>query len=246
MKKKSSGWLLPALFATTALPALAGDPVVTDSKVITEERRLSLVEARLSALRLQVDRLEDRRAIERLQQAYTHYVTAGRPQDVAALFASGPDASIEWAQMGVYVGRARIEAFLQRVAKATPGQLRETPTMQGVITVANDGQTAQARWRSLVMTGQHGQDGSWVEGPYENDYVKENGVWKIRRLHWFTTVEASYDKGWHKGARPASGPLADLPPDRPPSVVYQSFPNYFLPPYHYAHPVTGKPVGWDP
>ena len=148
--------------------------------------------------------------------------------------------------MGVYVGRPRIEAFLRKVASSTPGVLNETPTMQGVISVANDGRTAQARWRSLVMRGRHGEDGSWVEGPYENDYVKEGGVWKIQRLHWFTTVEASYDKGWHRGARPAAGALADLPPDRPPSVVYQSFPNYFLPPYHYAHPVTGKPVGWDP
>lgn len=239
-------WLAPLLLAACSLPALAGDPVVTDSKVIPEERRLSLLEARLSALRLQVDRLEDRRAIERLQQAYSHYVTAGRPQDAAALFASGPEASIEWAQMGVYLGRARIEAFLQRVAKAAPGVINETPTMQGVITVANDGQTAQARWRSLVMAGQHGQDGSWIEGPYENDYVKENGIWKIRRLHWFTTVEASYEKGWARGARPAAGPLQDLPPDHPPSVAYQAFPSYFLPPYHYAHPVTGKPVGWDP
>jgi hypothetical protein len=59
-------------------------------------------------------------------------------------------------------------------------------------------------------------------------------------------VEASYDKGWAKGARQAAAPLKDLPPDRPPSVVYQSFPSYFLPPYHYTHPVTGKPVGWDP
>lgn len=238
-------WLSALVLSGLGLPALAGDPVVTDSKVISEERRLSLLEAKLSGLRIQVERLEDRRAIERLQQAYSHYVTAGRPRDAAALFSSAPDATIEWAQMGVYAGRARIEAFLARVAQAAPGVLNETPTMQGVIHVAADGRTAQGRWRSLVMAGRHGEDGSWIEGPYENEYVKENGVWKIKALHWFTTVEASYEKGWSRGARPAAGPLKDLPPDRPPSVVYQAFPSYFLPPYHYAHPVTGKPVGWD-
>jgi hypothetical protein len=239
-------WLSTLFISALGLPALAGDPVVTDSKVITEERRLSLLEIKLSSLRLQVERLEDRRAIERLQQAYSHYLTAGRPREAAALFSAAPDATIEWAQMGVYVGRGRIEAFLGRVAKAAPGELHETPTMQGVINVATDGRTAQARWRSLVMAGTHGQDGTWLEGPYENEYVKEGGVWKIKTLHWFTTVEASYEKGWARGARPAAGPLKDLPPDRPASVVYQAFPSYFLPPYHYSHPVTGKPVGWDP
>ena len=228
------------------LPARATDPVVTDSRVIPEERRLSVLEAKLAALRLQVDLLEDRRAIERLQQSYSHYVTAGRSHEAAVLFSASSEASIEFAQQGVYLGRAHIEAFLGRVMAVAPGVIHEVPTMQGVIHVAPDGQTAQARWRSLVMLGEHGKDGQWLEGPYENDYVKENGVWKIRRLHWYTTVAASYDKGWHHGVLPVAGPLGDLPPDRPPSVRYESFPNYFLPPYHYAHPVTGKPVGWDP
>lgn len=244
--KKQRTWPLLLVLASVGLPALAGDPVITDSRIIPEERRLSLLEAKLSGLRLQVGLLEDRRAIERLQQTYSHYVTAGRPHEAAVLFSASPEASIEYAQMGVYLGRTHIETFLGRVAGSAPGVIHETPTIQGVIHVAPDGQTAQARWRSLVMAGQHGQDGQWIEGPYENEYVKENGVWKIRRLHWYTTVAASYDKGWHRGAMPAAGPLPDLPPDRPPSIRYAAFPGYFLPPYHYVHPVTGKPVGWDP
>jgi len=58
-------------------------------------------------------------------------------------------------------------------------------------------------------------------------------------------VDASYDKGWHRQPYPAAGPLPELPPDQPPSIVYQSYPNFFLPPYHYLNPVTGKPVAWD-
>jgi hypothetical protein len=44
---------------------------------------------------------------------------------------------------------------------------------------------------------------------------------------------------------PAAGILADLPPDRPPTYTYRPFPHFFLPPYHYFNPVTGRPVSWD-
>ncbi len=234
------------MLGCATLAASAGEPAITDSTVITEERRVQLLEAKLASLQRQVNLIEDRKAIERLQQMWGHYVSEGMAREAAALFSSSPAASIEYAQQGVYLGRARIEAFL-RASGAALGQseLRETPIMQPVINVAPDGQSAKARWRSLIMGGVYGQDGRWQEGPYENEYVKEDGVWKISRLHWYVTMTGSYDQGWHKQALPIAGPLAALPPDRPPSVVYQSFPSFFLPPFHYLHPITGKPVAWD-
>lgn len=239
---------IPALCAAGCLlaPALltAAEPIVTDSRVITEERRVQLLEAKLAALQVEVGLIEDRKAIERLQQQWGHYVSEGMASEAAALFSASPVASIEFAQQGVYLGRARIEAFLNAVRPAA-GELRETPVMQPVIHVAADGRSARGRWRSLVLGGVHGQDGRWLEGPYENEYVKEDGAWKILRLHWYTTVNASYDQGWHKAPSPAPGPLAALPPDRPPSQIYQAFPGFYLPPFHFLHPVTGKPVAWD-
>lgn len=231
--------------ALSAPLARSAEPIVTDSRVITEERRVQLLEAKLASLQRQVELIEDRKAIERLQQAWGHYISEGMAAEAAALFSEGPTASIEYAQMGVYRSKARIEAFLRVAARVPAGELRETPMLQPVIHVAADGRTARARWRSLVMGGQHGQDGRWEEGPYENEYVKENGAWKIARLHWYTTVNGSYDKGWHREAYPIATPLRDLPPDAPPTERYQSFPSFFLPPYHYFHPVTGEPVAWD-
>jgi hypothetical protein len=232
--------------ALLALGARAAEPVVTDSRLITEDRRLQILEAKLASLQREVNLIEDRKAIERLQQLWAHYVSEGMATEAAALFSASPVASIEYAQQGVYLGRPRIEAFLKASgARLQPGELRETPVMQAVIHVAADGMSARGRWRSLVMGGIHGQDGIWQEGPYENEYIKENGVWRISRLHWYMTVNSSYDKGWHRQPFPITGPLRDLPPDRPPSVVYQSFPSFFLPPFHFLHPITGMPVAWD-
>lgn len=223
----------------------ASEPVVTDARVINDTRRVQLMEAKLAALQLEVQLIEDRKAIERLQQQWGHYVSEGMSAEAASLFADSPAASIEFAQQGVYFGKARIRAFLARAIGVAPGELREMPMIQPVIHVAADGRSARARYRSLVMAGHHGQDGRWEEGPYENEYVKEDGVWKIAKMHWYPILSGSYDKGWHREPYPVAGPLPDLPPDRPPTEVYQGFPGFFLPPYHYPHPVTGKPVAFD-
>ncbi|MEP7311120.1 MAG: nuclear transport factor 2 family protein [Pseudomonadota bacterium] len=236
-----------ALFAITVTTAgIAGDPVVTDARIINEDRRLAILETKLSSLQQQVSLLEDVKALERLQQAYGYYVSEGMAHDAAALFSSSPAASIEYAQQGVFRGIERIEAFLTKSgARLNDGEIRETPIMQAVVHVAADGRTAKARWRSLVMGGMRGEDGTWTEGPYENEYVKEDGIWKIGKLHWYTSIAGSYDLGWHRKALPAAGVLKDLPPDLPPSEKYESFPTFFLPPYHYFNPVTGKPVAWE-
>ncbi len=226
--------------------ARAGDPVITDNKVITDDRRVAILEMKIASLKQQVELLEDAKAIERLQQAYGYYISEGMGSEAAALFSDSPAASIEFAQQGVYLGKKRIREFLTHGGEGLkPGEIHESPLMQGVVHVAPDGKTAKGRWRTLTMAGTYGEDGRWIEGPFENEYVKENGIWKLNKVHWYVTVIGSYDEGWHKKHFPAPGPLADLPPDRPPTDKYDTFPAFYLPPYHYLHPVTGKPVAWE-
>ena len=145
----------------------------------------------------------------------------------------------------MYVGKEHIASFYQHLlGDGLPaGQLNNHIITQGVVHVAPDGLTAKGRWRAIIQTGQHDVSAQWAEGPYENEYIKEDGVWKISKLHLYCTFAAPYDPGWHKAPQPMAGPLADLPPDLPASVDYQSYPAAFLPPYHYAHPVTGRPSG---
>lgn len=240
--------LVAAVAALSGAPGAvrAADPVVTDSKVITDDRRVAILEAKLASLNKQVELLEDAKAIERLQQTYGYYVSEGMGSEAAALFSDSPSASIELAQQGVYIGKKRIRDFLTHGGEGLKdGEIRESPIMQGVVHVAPDGRTAQGRWRTLIMSGTYGEDGRWSEGPFENEYVKEDGVWKLNKVHGYSTVIGSYDEGWHKKHFPAPGPLADLPPDRPPTEKYDTFPSFYLPPYHYLHPVTQKPVAWD-
>ena len=73
MSESSSRRLSLALLAFSALPTLAvaaSEPVVTDSRLITEDRRLQILEAKLASLQREVNLIEDRKAIERLQQLW--------------------------------------------------------------------------------------------------------------------------------------------------------------------------------
>jgi hypothetical protein len=70
--------------------------------------------------------------------------------------------------------------------------------------------------------------------------VKQDGVWKIKKLHAFFRMYTPYEDGWAKTAIPITKPEKDLPPDRPQSVVHEQYPGTYIPPYHYKNPVTGK------
>ena len=117
--------------------------------------------------------------------------------------------------------------------------------LQPIITVADDGLTAKGRWRLFLMTGESGSGsgGNWGEGVYENEYVNQDGVWKISKLHWFATFVAPYEGGWLNADPKAIEEYAlgrGVMPDRPPSVEYAPYPGVFVPPFHYANPVTGE------
>ncbi len=218
--------------------AAAGPSAAQDDRL----ERVAELEERLASLEQEIDLLEDVKAIKRLQRSYGYYLDEGLGNEIADLFADGPETSVEYGAGGVYLGKERIREYLLRlVGEDLPdGRLNNHMVLQGVVHVADDGQTAKGRWRTLIQTGEHGESATWAEGPYENEYVKQDGVWKFSKVHWYQTVRAPYDPGWHEAPQPMSGVMEDFPPDEPPSEEYESYPGAYLPPYHYANPVSGR------
>ncbi|MEO6152844.1 MAG: nuclear transport factor 2 family protein [Croceibacterium sp.] len=195
---------------------------------------------RLATYRERVERLEDEDAIENLQATFGYYFDKGLWDDAADLFAA--DGSFEYGQRGVYVGQAHIRRALLLFGPAglAPGNLNNHMQLQSVISVAPGGRTANARWQGMVMLSQPGANGVWGVGLYENTYVRDRGVWKIAKLHFYVTALTDYDLGFAKSALRMDGPSALYPPDRPPSEVYRAFPGAYIPPFSYVHPVTGQ------
>lgn len=196
------------------------------------------LEAHLDQAELRLARLASHEAVERLQRAYGYYVDKGLWSAAADLFAD--DGTWEWGQSGVYRGRHRIGAALALRAPEglRPGDLNTHFICQPIVTVAPDNMTARARWRSDMQLCSEGR-GRWGEGTFENTYRNEDGVWKIASLHFYVTMECDYDLGWIAGDIPMAGPSVSFPPDEPPTEVYGSLPDVYLPAYHYPNPVTG-------
>jgi SnoaL-like domain len=200
------------------------------------------VPGRLASYRERVARLEDQDAVENLQATFGFYFDKGLWSDAADLFAR--NGSFEYGQSGVYIGQDHIRRALllfgpQRLAQ---GYLNNHMMLQPVIIVAPDGKTATGRWQGPVQLAEPGQNGVWGVGIYENEYVKQGGVWKLAKFHFYPTAFTDYDKGWARSLLPMKGQSALFPPDKPPTVVYRSMPGNYIPPFSYKHPVTGKPL----
>ena len=208
----------------------------------------SSTNAEIDALTARVEKLEGTRAIKKLQRAFGFYVDRGLWPDAADLFSD--DGTIEIGIDGVYLGKERIREYLMRLHGGQEGliygQLNEWITLQPAVFLADDGQSATARWRDQGMLGQYKQHAEWRDGIYENTYVKEDGIWKIQSMHLYVNFVTPYEEGWAR-LQPGEGLVRsqasrDFPPDRGPSADYQPFPATQVPPFQALHPVTGQPV----
>lgn len=186
--------------------------------------------------------LDDVQQVERLQNAFGYYFDARNWEEAGAMFTSS--ATMERGQRGVYVGKERVNQSLSLYGEPGlhAGNVHQNIYYQNAIHVAPDGQSAQARFRTLNLYGDYNSAATLGGGVFENTYVKENGVWKIQSDHLYTTFIADYDGGWSHGALPVEGASESLPPDNKPTLEYAAFPTYYTFPFHYAHPVTGATI----
>ena len=206
------------------------------------------IDAQIEQLTERVERLEGARAVKKLQRAFGFYVDRGLWGEGADLFAD--EGTIEIGVDGVYQGKDRIREYLRRLHGGQEGliygQLNEWITLQPAIHVAPDGLSATARWRDHGMLGQYKSHAEWRDGIYENSYVREDGVWKIKSLHLYVNFVAPYERGWarlrgNEGLARSEASLA-FPPDRGPTENQAPFPAVQVAGFQARHPVTGRPV----
>ena len=212
------------------------------------------LEERVKTLENQIRTLQDIEEIKKLQRAFGFYLEHWMAEDIIDLFADDPDTTLSVAT-GEFRGKGKIRLFCQRgkqgdevVKREKPEYLHQVMQLSGIVDVDPDGITAKGRWYGFGANALPAEGGfmpGWMNGVYENEYVKENGTWKFKNVRWCMTFNASYMDGWVDPARRV---------DRRPDAPYKSsggfspdepaektlYPSGFICPFHYKHPVTGK------
>lgn len=237
---------LPLLWACDDAPSGSAQ-APADAEIEAElDALIAELEGSVAAAREEVERLRDVEALENLAGIYGHYVDKSMHDDVADLFTD--DGVVEILGRGVFIGLPRVREYMHNLSPVGPreGALFNHMHLQPVIHVAPDGLSAEMRARLFVMFGIHETNAQWGAGIYENQFVKEDGVWKLDYLHGYQTFYTLYEDGWAKRASAMFAPYDRLPPDRPQSVPYDPYPAAFVPPFHYTNPVTGRDDHYAP
>ena len=153
---------LALALAAFAAPAPADDE--------TPARRLDELDARIT-------RLEDLNQVEKLQRIYGYFVDKGQWTQLSELFAD--DATLEIGGKGLFLGKKRVLEYMQTAFGpdgAKEGLLANHMQFQPIADISPDGKTAWVRSRAWVMSV-----GGWGLPLYEDEFVKQDGVWKFKR-----------------------------------------------------------------
>jgi hypothetical protein len=218
--------------------------------VLNKKRRFQM--ATLEELEARITRLADIKEIKKLQSIYGYYQDYCEWQKIVDLFTDN-DPSVEEADRGVYRSKESVRRYFIDLLgggpdkPVRPGYLGIMFQLQGVVTVESDGKTAKGRWYGMGMEakptisvheGELRQ--TWIHGIYENEYVKESGKWKFKKLHFNLVFRTPFEDGWLKvPVVGQNGPDKVIKPDAPPAA-YSPYPSGYHVPFSFKHPITGK------
>lgn len=219
----------------------------------------------VAALAKEVGALQDVHAIRKLQHAYGYYLDKCLYDEVVDLFSETGEVRF---MGGIFRARAGLRRlYCDRFRKCFTGGyngpvygfLLDHLLLQDIVDVAETRQSANGRFRCFMQAGSHeskenmrpGMPSQWWEGGlYENEFVRENAVWKIQVLNYRAIYHGSFENGWaHTPANfvpffAQTFPQDPIGPDDlmlPKPVLW---PDTDVMAFHYDHPVTGK--RWTP
>jgi len=206
------------------------------------------LEARIKTLEDQLRIVQDIEEIKKVQRAYGYYLENWMTDEVADLFADGPD-TVLLVHAGMFRGKEGVKKYFrsrgQKKVQRIPGFFHQVMQLSPIIDVAPDGKSAKGRWYGFGANASPVKDGvfqGWMDGVYENEYVKEDGKWKIKKLGWYMYFFAPYGVGWVEPENQCDPDFRHQPPDLSPDGPSPDtfYPSTFIAPFHFKHPVTEK------
>ena len=209
------------------------------------------LEARIKYLEDKLRKVEDIEAIKKLQRAYGYYLEHWCVEDILGLFSQSPEVVVK-VHAGEFRGPESVRRFFLHGRDIDPATIKHPPTflhqvmqLSPIIDVAADGNRAWGRWYGFGANAFEVPGGiapGWMDGVYENEYIKEDGGWKFLKLYWYMFFHAPYTLSWVDPTKRVDIQMepdfSALSPDGPSDDTF--YPSGFQAPFHYPNPVTGK------
>lgn len=181
-------------------------------------------------------RWEDQRSIKNLMGKYTIAMLLEEKSSVFSRFWSQEQEDVCLGfNHGWYKGAAAIQGYYDALANRTGvesqllqtlfpqqlgdwpdeklygvGHMDNKPVSSPLISVADDGETAQAMWTCVGCYTDFSINGPvshWVWGYYAADFIRESDDWKLWHLRFITDIDTIAGQDWTK----EYAPLPELP-----------------------------------
>ncbi len=202
------------------------------------------LEKKIGNLEKEVQTLKDIEQINTLQRAYGYYMDNLAYDEAADLFTADGHAEFGFT---VLEGQDKIRASFRNMTKPPfegTKKLFLHMQLQGIVHVDEGGKTAKGRWQMLCLSVDYlGKPPGELtpvisHGVYENEYVKENGTWKIKRMIFNSSFHSTLYDGWVK--KVSIERTYSEKPEVTANVIERTWPSGYKVPCHYKNPVTGK------
>jgi hypothetical protein len=215
-----------------------------ETKILSLEQNIDKLKNRMIAL-------ADIEAIKKLQRAYGYYLEHWQEDQLTGLFSHSADVTVEINNGGLFKGWEGVKscfAFPDHYPAysgektAPPEYLHILIPNAGIVDLDAGGKTAKGRWYGFFLGAlpRGGKLRALIGcGIWENEYTKEDGIWKIKKLFFNDIISSPLDEGWVKTPY-LSNPLPAERPAPGPDTTFLTYPSGYIFPYHYKNPVTGK------
>jgi hypothetical protein len=199
--------------------------------------------ASLAELEERIAVMNDESLVRNLQASYGYYVNRRMWDDVTDLFTA--NGEYEAGGVGLYKGTAGVRKAVERMGPAglTHGVLNDRLQFDTVVSFTPGRREAHVRGMELGLLGDADKgEAYWEVSVYDNRFVKEDGLWKVREMRVFPLFRSEYGKGWGKSRIVETAQDGTLAPDMPMPPEDVGAQDRIIPAFVSTHPVTGKPV----
>ncbi len=162
------------------------------------------LEARVKELEARVRELTDREAIRDLRYKYHEYVNEGKFSQITDLFTA--DGELDFAHLGKAAGHAEIARFFGALGEPAAGARDDRPRITWVKQFIHN--------HTIELRGDSGSGFAYLEAKpiyngeaflvaarYDDEYVRQNGHWKFKRMNLVPYFMVPLKEGWAQADR---------------------------------------------